>query len=204
MFSTASRLNDSLKHLVVLLLAAAAVEGCSRMPSEEQSVDQFFKANPQIKRVPVAKLAGRVSVDGQPPSQGTRLYLILCDPDHLEKPATSPPKFATFCDAAGSFEFTTYLTGDGVPYGKYVITFAQLHLPRGRGRNSLGGSRMLQQYIGPDDLKNLYNDPQKNKNDQAFLVNVEPPGRTDYEFNLSVAGKEPVVTPGDYAVTTMQ
>jgi|HubBroStandDraft_6_1064221.scaffolds.fasta_scaffold07090_5 hypothetical protein len=204
MSSATSRLNDPLKRLAVLLLAAAALEGCNRMPSEEQSVDRFFEANPRIKRVPVAKFAGRVSVDGQLPAQGTRLYVILSDSEHLEKPSTNPPKCATFCDADGKFEFTTYLTGDGVPYGKYVVTFAELHLQRGRGRTSVGATRSLQEYIGPDELKNLYNDPEKNKNDRAFLVDVEPPGRTDYEFNLSVAGKEPVLTPGEYAVTTMR
>jgi hypothetical protein len=56
-------------------------------------------------------------------------------------------------------------------------------------------------FAGPDELKNLYNDPEKNKNDAAFLVDVQPPGRTDYQFDLSVAGKDPVIKPGPHAVT---
>jgi hypothetical protein len=193
----------SLKFLAVLSLAAGSLGCGSKMPSEEQSVDEFFKSNPQLKRVPVAKVAGRVTVDGQPPPAGSRLYVILSDPEHLVR-ATEPPQIAAVCEAQGAFAFTTFVTGDGVPYGKYVATFVSLHPPRGRGKNSGGAVRGLPVYVGPDDLKNLYNDPVKNKGDQAFLIDVQPPGRTNYEFNLSVAGKEAITTPGEYAVTTMR
>jgi hypothetical protein len=67
----------------------------------------------------------------------------------------------------------------------------------------VGGS-LLREYVGPDDLKNLYNDPQKNVNDTTFVIDVTQPGRDDYEFNLSVAGKEGVATPGEYAITKIQ
>jgi hypothetical protein len=190
-----------LRYLAVLSLAAGFI-GCSKMPSEERSVEEFFQANPQLKRVPVAKVAGRVTVDGQPPSSGSRLYVILSDPEHLVR-ATESPQRVAICDAQGNFEFTSFLTGDGVPYGKYVVTFVSLHLPKGRGRASVTSVRGLQAYVGPDDLKNLYNDPVKNKSDETFLVDVNPPGRTDYAFNLAVAAKDPV-PPGEFAVTKMQ
>jgi hypothetical protein len=45
----------------------------------------------------------------------------------------------------------------------------------------------------------LYNDPDKNKDIPEFLVEVTQPGRTDYEFNLTVAGKDAGV-PGSHAV----
>ena len=53
--------------------------------------------------------------------------------------------------------------------------------------------------MGPDGLKNLYSDPEKNKNEKEFNIEVAEPGKGDYEFNLSIAGKEGVPV-GQYAV----
>jgi hypothetical protein len=92
----------------------------------------------------------------------------------------------------------TYLAGDGVPVGKYVVEFVQLHLPRQRQRQGGGVAR---NYVGPDKLNNLYNDPERNKDNPEFMVDVADPGRTDYQFNLSVAGKDPIKTPGKFAAT---
>jgi hypothetical protein len=55
--------------------------------------------------------------------------------------------------------------------------------------------------VGPDKLNNLYNDPERNKDNPEFMVDVADPGRTDYQFNLSVAGKDPIKTPGKFAAT---
>jgi hypothetical protein len=95
----------------------------------------------------------------------------------------------------------TYLGNDGVPVGKYVVEFVQLQLPRVGGQRRGGG--VGRNFVGPDGLKNLYNDPEKNKGVQEFLVDVTEPGRTDYEFNLALAGKDPVASPGQYATTVM-
>ena len=62
----------------------------------------------------------------------------------------------------------------------------------------------IQEFVGPDGLKNLYNDPQKNRNEKEFVVEVQSPGKTDYEFALSVAGKDPVPRASEYAVTRMR
>lgn len=205
MFSSARRAPaHSFPWWMVLFLAAAASEGCNKTATEEQAVNEYFK-NSKVARVPVGKFAGRVTVDGQPPAEGTRLFVILNDPEHLEKPGKRFPKFFARCDAQGNFEFTTYVTGDGVQYGKYLVTFAELrsaNLQRGRGVRGMRPGRE-QQFVGPDELKNLYNDPQKNKDDQTFLVTVEGSGRADHEFNLSIAGKDPVSAPGEYAVTAI-
>jgi hypothetical protein len=85
------------------------------------------------------------------------------------------------------------------------VTFVQLRSlnareggrPRGMGARSPDA----QTFSSSDGLKNLYNDPEKNKDDPNFRVEVAAPGRSDYEFNLTVAGKDPVAKPGQYAVT---
>ncbi len=189
---------------LVLFLAAAGISGCgSGRQSETQQLDEYFKNNPKAKRETLAKLAGHVSVDGQPPAKGKKLFVILNDPDHLERPSKQPPAHFAACDEEGNFVFTTYLKGDGVPVGKYVLTFVQLHEPKaGQGPHSMGMPSFTKKYVGPDDLKNLYSDPQKNKSESTYLVDVQQPGKSDYDFNLAVAGKDGG-QPSDYAVTTL-
>ncbi len=182
--------------LVAFGVLAAALPGCSRQKTASEALEEYFQSHPQVKRATLARFAGHVTVDGQPPEKGGdyRLFLLLNDPQHLQK---LPMPYTTVADD-GSFSFMTYLAGDGVPVGKYVVEFVQLHLPHQRGRQGGGVARI---YVGPDKLMNLYNDPEKNLNDSTFVVEVQPPGRDDYEFNLSVAGKDSVATPGKYAAT---
>jgi hypothetical protein len=123
------------------------------------------------------------------------LFIFLSDPQHLEKPA----KYVARCQPEnGSFEFMTYFPGDGVPLGKYIVGFVALHAVQKAG-GPVGGPAP---YRGPDGLKNLYNNPDKNKDIKEFVVEVTQPGRTDYEFNLTVAGKDPGVT-GPHSVKSM-
>jgi hypothetical protein len=190
-----------------LCLFAIAAAGCSHQQTEEQAAEAFFKNNPTAaKPIPVAKFAGRVTIDGQPPGADSHLFVILNDPEHLEKPGKAGPRLFATCDAEGNFAFKTHVAGDGVPYGKYVVTFVQLHRYSQTKARHFGGTiaSFGEQYVGPDALKNLYNDPEKNKADQAFQVDVEPPGRTEYSFNLSIAGKETVAQPGQYSVTNLK
>lgn len=199
------RASDSLKWFVMLFVAVGTLEGCNGVQSEEAAVNEYYKNNqdPRAQRLPVAKVAGRVLVDGQPPAQDAHLFVVLYDPKHLEKPGEMP-KLMTKCDAEGNFAFTSYVTGDGIPYGKYVVTFVGLHRAT-RATRGLGARPGRQQeFIGPDALKNLYSDPEKNKDDPTFVANVEAPGRNDYEFQLVVAGKQPVTPPGQYAVTRIK
>ncbi len=95
------------------------------------------------------------------------------------------------CRKDGSFTFYTYTAGDGVPVGSYVVLFAELHPSRQKG------------LIQPDGLKNLYDDPDKNGQNKDFVVTVAEPGKTDYDFNLDLAGKEPA-TPGPHAVAEIR
>jgi hypothetical protein len=197
--SSLARRAPSLNCLLAFLVLAAALQGCSQQKSGKEAVDQYFKTNPDAKRATVAKFAGAVTIDGQPPEKkaGTALFILLNDPQHLEK---LPTRYMEVADD-GSFSFMTYLAGDGVPVGKYVVEFVQLRLPRGGGQRRGGGEARV--YRAPDALKNLYNDPEKNKDIKEFVVDVTEPGRDDYQFNLSVAGKDPVTTPGRFAATTV-
>jgi hypothetical protein len=183
--------------VVQLVIVAIALPGCSSKPSAKTEVDQYFKANPDAKRATLAKFAGRVSIDGQPPEQGGdyRMFILLNDQQKLQK---LPLRYMEVAED-GSFEFMTYLAGDGVPVGNYIVEFVQLHLPRQRQRQGQGVAR---NYVGPDKLKNLYNDPEKNKDNPEFVVEVKEPGRTDYNFNLSVAGKDAAI-PGKFSATTV-
>jgi hypothetical protein len=198
MLHTADRAPACLWFVVVSLVAASVFSGCTG-GSHGTREDEQQQAAKGFKQAPVAKMAGHVSIDGQPPEKETTLFVILNDPQHLTLPKTGPAHFAE-CDAEGNFAFTSYLKGDGVPLGKYVVTFAQLRLPSAAGRHPMGRGNFKREYIGPDGMKNLYNDPEKNKNEKDFNIEVVEPGKTDYEFNLSVAGKNGL-SPAQYAVT---
>jgi hypothetical protein len=171
------------------------VVGCnSGTPSADQALNKSLETTGATKQN-LGKFSGIVTVDGKPPENAglSRIFVILCDPKKPSKSNTSPPYAA--CDEGGKFEFTTYHDGDGVPTGSYVVCFAQLE-----GGLRLGGKRGLR---GPDHLKNLYNDPDKNKDVKEFQVEVTSPGKVDWDFNLQVSGKEPVPTPGPNAFTEL-
>lgn len=183
----------SLPSLALLVLSAVALEGCSK-PSREQ---EFVKNNPKSQaQEPVAKFAGHVTVDGATQLGTDHVFIFLTDPQNLDK----HKRYSTRCDPEGRFEFKTYLPGDGVPLGKYVVGFVALHPPK--KATGMGTADSTIRYLGPDALKNLYNDPEKNKDIQEFVIEVTQPGRTDYEFNLTVSGKE-LGAPGRYAVKTL-
>src|ERR1700734_455566 len=114
--------------LTAVLLFAVSLPGCTRRKTDKEAVDQFFTDNPKAKRMEVARFAGRVTIDGLPPEKkpNTRLFILLADPAHFDRLPTRRTEVAE----DGSFSFTTYLAGDGVPVGKYVVEFAQLHAPR--------------------------------------------------------------------------
>ena len=85
----------------------------------------------------------------------------------------------------GAFEFPD----GGIPPGKYVLLFAGLQRNRKKG------------WAGPDALKNLYNDPEVNGKKEQFTIDHQAPGKTNYSFNLNVAGETPVATAGPKALT---
>jgi hypothetical protein len=180
-----------------LAACALLLAGCGP-PTAEQGLKQAFKDNPTLKAVEIAPFEGTVTVDGKVSEiPGTQLLVILNDPKHpLE--SGKRPKLLTGCNADGHFAFTTNAVHDGVETGSYVLTFVQLHnLGSTFGKNKNTG-------LGPpDELKNLYNDPDKNAEVSEFKVEIKKPGITDAHYNLVVEGKEPVASPGPHAFTAL-
>jgi hypothetical protein len=192
----------SLLSVAAGLLLVVAFQGCSESQLDQAAEEQakqigFAKQN-------LAKLSGRVTVDGLPPAADTSLVVILNDPEHLNATANGKrPEVFTVCSAQGDFALMT-------KPGKYVVTFVALHqtgMPRGErpvGRG-LGPSGPMSRgnLLPPDELKNLYNDPDKNANEEKFKLELKLPGQEGYQVDLALAGKDPVATPGPNAVTLL-
>jgi hypothetical protein len=172
------------------LLAAAlllAVSGCSGTQSSDQALKNAL-ANAGASKDNVYPFAGKVTIDGHAPElkQGEWLVVMLNDREHVDLPAMQKPYVEANRD--GEFAFSSYANGDGIKAGKYIVTFAVL---KKKGKIGL---------IGPDRLNNLYNDPDKNGKIAEFNVDHQAPGKSDYAFNLDIAGKE-TGTPGPHALT---
>jgi hypothetical protein len=163
--------------------------GClNSPPSADQALDQAIQQSGEAK-LDLAKFAGTVTVDGEPGKSKANEAMVVMLYDPKNPPSKDHPlKYAT-CDSEGHFEFGTYTRGDGVPAGSYIVLFAFL-------RSNMYKN---QGYHPPDKLKNLYNDPDKSE----FHVDVTPPGKTDYEFALAVAGKDGN-SPGGKSITTIK
>jgi hypothetical protein len=174
-------------------MLAVVLGGCSGSQKAELAEARQIQNNPQLKKPVTARLAGQVTVDGHPPSTDSRLFVILNDPQKPRDFAKGHPLYAR-CDSLGNFAFGNVLKRDVVPIGSYVVTFVQLHPET---RRTIGPAA----FGPPDELKNLWSDPQNNARVPAFVLNVAPPGKTDYRFDLRVAGKEPLAAPGGQAVT---
>jgi|HubBroStandDraft_4_1064222.scaffolds.fasta_scaffold69432_2 hypothetical protein len=166
-----------------LLLVLAAATGCSSHQSPEQRIKLALEQSgmPATSLYPIA---GTVNIDGQPPTfddRRKRLVITLYDPQKPDK-----KHLHTMAREDGSFRFTE----DGIGAGHYVLAFAVL---RRKGP---------QHFVGPDALNNLYNDPDLNaKSHPEFVIDHQAPGKKDYAFNLDVAGKDPITSPGPHAVT---
>ena len=187
-----------------------AVAGCGpKTPLAKQRLDREFKENPEFhKPEPVAKFAGRVTVDGQPPRRDCKLFVILNDPDHVDDAVQGgSPRLYAVCDVDGNFAFTTNEPRDGVAPGKYTVTFVELHpllvgLQGGHLRVPIVlGNRPS--YGQPDELRNLYSDPERNGRSERFNLDLQSPGRADYRFDLIISGKEPLRMPGPNAVKSV-
>jgi hypothetical protein len=172
-----------------LLFVLAAAAGCSRTQSPEDRIQKAL-AIAGMKASPTYRIAGTATIDGTPPEFKDRkqhLVAVLYDPEKPDIPIQSRPH--TLVKADGHFTFTE----DGIAPGHYVLAFAVLKR-KGPGN-----------FIGPDGLNNLYNDPDVNaKSHPELVIDHKPPGKTDYQFNLEVAGQPPVTPPGAHAVTAVK
>lgn len=172
------------------ILAAMACVGCGP-PTGEQRMEAVLKATGQTKDT-VYPLAGHVTIDGGAPNIGNRrvkLIVLLYDP---AKPQAIPEKWPhAEVEPSGDFEFSHYGIGDGVEPGNYVFVFTMLTDKKKKG------------LVGPDQLKNLYNDPERNEKREGFKIEHKAPGKKDYTFDLAIAGQEQA-TPGPKAVTRLR
>jgi hypothetical protein len=155
--------------------------GCEGRQSTAQRLEKAYESA-GMDPVKAYPLGGRITVDNEPPvakSETTRLVAIAYDAATTDVKAKSNAR--AFVKPDGSFELPA------LPPGKYVMLFAQL------GYNPRMG------FVGADGLKNLYNDPDVNSKKAEFLIDHQAPGKTDYTFNLSVAGETPPAAPGPKA-----
>ena len=154
-------------------------------------MDAVLKANGQQKDL-IYPLAGHVTIDGGAPNLGKgrlRMVVLLYD---LAKPDAVPEKWPSAqVEPSGDFQFSHYGVGDGVAPGNYVFVFTLLTDHKKKG------------LLGPDQLKNLYNDPAVNENKEGFKIEHKAPGKRDYQIDLVTAGQEEA-TPGPKAVTRLR
>jgi hypothetical protein len=170
--------------VLLFSISILGVCGCGGRGSPDQRIkDQL--AETKGTKAPVARFSGRVTIDGLPPAVPPRYALVLILYSAKDAEPGHETIYDTVCDNEGHFQFTRYSKGDGVPPGSYTVLFEEL-MPR-RGS----------QFSGADQLKNRYNDPDTS----PFHVEIAPPGKGDWEFNLEIAGKDPVASPGPHAVT---
>jgi hypothetical protein len=155
--------------------------GCEGRQSTAERLENAYKSA-GMDPVAVYPLGGKITIDNEPPvakSETARFVAIAYDAAKLDFKAKDNAR--AFVKPDGSFELPPLAPG------KYVILFAQL------GYNPRMG------FLGPDGLKNLYNDPDVNSRKPEFLVDHQAPGKTGYTFNLSVAGETPPAAPGPKA-----
>jgi hypothetical protein len=168
-----------------LLLVGFGVAGCASSSSSDQKLEKALKQTSAV-REDVFPLAGTVTIDSLAPSPDLTVVVMLNDPSKPDEPLAKRP--SAECDSEGKFSFTTYTRDDGVPGPKkYHVTFAQLR-------------RSHEVLLGPDQLGNRYNDPEKNAKNPVFLIEHKSPGNKDCSFNLKVEG-EPPGTPGPHSLT---
>lgn len=77
---------------------------------------------PNLKKVPLGKVEGTVTVDGNPEAN----IIVKCVPEGdfpYKDKAEIASSMSAVTDMNGKFKLTTYETGDGVPAGKYALTF---------------------------------------------------------------------------------
>ncbi len=170
-------------------VAALLSFGCTQR-SADQAVDAALKARGETREA-VYPLAGKVMIDGQPAQSRRTENPVLVILNDTSKPDAPPrERRRVEVDPEGAFAFSTYQPGDGVPAGTYVVTIVQFRFNKKKG------------LMGPDQLKNLYSDPEKNALLKDFVISHQSPGKRDYVFNLEIEGKE-AGTPGPHTLTEL-
>ncbi|HAH47385.1 hypothetical protein [Gimesia sp.] len=100
-------------------------------------------------------VTGKITVDGQEPGSPIKITCHKLDEIDTEHPTISGSQTAN----DGTFEISTYTSGDGMPEGEYALTFLW-------GKMNM----MSRSYGGPDKLKKRYTNPEKSE----IKFTVEP------------------------------
>jgi hypothetical protein len=132
-----------------VLVVAIMVVGCSKTSSRP--------GEKQVKTFPVV---GVVEVDGNPEA-------AVSVTAHPEAETNFDKPLVTFTDEHGKFSFMTYKPGDGLPEGKYKLTFTW--------HNMFDRSRSDKQK--QDKLHGIYADPKASKHE----ITVESGTPTDLD-----------------------
>lgn len=114
----------------------------------------------ESNRKPTYPVKGRLLIDGKPPGEPVA---VKCHPVKGID-TTNPTVSSGFTNNDGTFQLSTYKTGDGIPEGDYILTFVW-------GKRNV----FTMQYGGPDKLKGRYSDPKKSN----FKVTVTAGEPTD-------------------------
>lgn len=109
-------------------------------------------------RKPTFPVVGKVTVDGAAPTSAVQVHCHAASGVDAEHPTFSQ----TETKEDGSFEISTYESGDGVPEGDYVLTFVWQDF-----------NLFNRSYSGPDKLNNRYADP-KTSEFKATVKSGEP------------------------------
>ena len=159
---------------IALALVCVVAVGCDARPSTAERLANAYKES-GINPVPLYPLAGKVTVDNAAPaSKSPRTSLLVVAYDTSRPDSLAADDTIVQAKPDGSFEFS-----GGLSPSKYVMLFAELQY------------RPPRSFHGADGLNNLYNDPDVNAQKSQFVVDHQAPGKTDYEFNLAVAGETP-------------
>jgi hypothetical protein len=131
--------------VLLLVLIAAFFPSCS---SEEPPY-----------RKPTFPVIGKVTIDGAVPSSAVQVHFYPAGAVDTEHPTFSQ----TETKEDGSFEISTYESGDGVPVGDYVLTFIWQEF-----------SMLNRTYTGPDKLGKRYSDPKTSEIKVSVKESEEP------------------------------
>jgi len=167
-----TRLPWSARRALRLLPAVAIVSvlGCGGAGSADERLARAITES-GVQKIAVFPLAGKVTVDGEAPNGAGVVVVMLSDAAKPDTPLALRRR--ALCERDGSFVFSTYKYGDGVPEADYLVTMVQ---------RSRTGSLIIG---GPDGFRNLYSDPRTSE----FRIEHRRPGRTDHEFDLRIAGR---------------
>jgi hypothetical protein len=170
---------------LVAALAGFLAVGCGS--GADEALTKSLK-DAGLNRDAVYPFAGKVTIDRAPPKleRGYWLVVVLNDPEKLDTPTIQ--KLHVEANEKGEFRFTTYGQNDGIRPGKYIVTFGVYKRQRTLG------------LVPPDQLHDLYTDPDQNAKNPEFVIDHKAPGNKNYEFNLLVAGNAPVADPGPHAL----